>query len=411
MTADLTTFADALKEYYTPQRVESLIYKDAPLLALLPKQEKFPGNKLPIPVRYGISQGVSATFATAQSLSTSTSLLIERFELQRVKKYGICVIDGETIKATNSDDGAFLKALTAEIDSVMLATKRRLAWDAYRKGWGKVGVISSISGATFTLTLTEDVVGFEKGMQLLFGATEESGTLRSSTALTVSGVNRSTGVITCSATVTTITGVTTGDYVFVNGDRTNTASPTRLCMAGLGAWVPQTAPTTGDSFLTVDRTSDPTRLAGQRVDGRGIPIEESLIEGAVVTGREGGALTHYFMSYGVWSKLEKALGSRVRYSEAVPGGSAKIGFKAIVVTGPGGEIKCVADAYCPSDTVYGLDINSWKLYTMGPMIDVAGEDGLDILRQSSSDGYESRHAFYGNLGCDAPGHNVTIQVA
>lgn len=414
MSADITTYADALKEYYTKQRVLSLVYKDAPLLALLPKVEKFVGNKLPIPVRYGIAQGVSATFANAQTLSTATSSLIERFELQRKKKFGIAVIDGELIKATASDDGAFVKALTEEIDSVITAMKRRLAWDLYRNGYGRVGTVSAFAGGATTITLgnTEDVVGWEKGMVITACTTEDSGVLHNSGAtLTVSAVNRATGVITFSAGVTsTIAALTTSDSMFAYGDRESAASPSRTCVSGLKAWIPQSAPTS-TTFLTVDRSLDPTRLGGQRVDGSAVPIEEALIDGAVQVGREAGVLSHYFVSFANWAKLEKALGARVRYSQESVAGTAGIGFKAIEVSGPGGVIKVIADAYCPSDTAFGLSMDTWKLYSMGPMISVLDEDGLSMLRQTDANGYESRHASYLELGCDAPGHNVNVKLS
>ena len=414
MSADITTYADALKEYYTKQRVLSLVYKDAPLLALLPKAEKFVGNKLPIPVRYGIAQGVSATFANAQTLSTATSSLIERFELLRKKKFGIAVIDGELIKATSSDDGSFVKALTEEIDSVITAMKRRLAWDLYRNGHGRVGTVSAFAGGATTITLgnTEDVVGWEKGMVIQACTTEDSGVLHNSAAsLTVSAVNRATGVITFTAGVTsTIAALTTSDSMFAFGDRNDAATPARQCIAGLKAWIPQSAPSS-TTFLTVDRSLDPTRLGGQRVDGSAVPIEEALIDGAVQVGREAGNLSHYFVSFANWAKLEKALGARVRYSQESVNGTAGIGFKAIEVSGPGGVIKVIADAYCPSDTAFGLSMDSWKLYSMGPMISVLDEDGLNMLRQSTSNGYESRHAFYGELGCDSPGHNVNVKLS
>ena len=410
--ADITTYGDALKEYYTKQRVLSLVYKDAPFLALVPKAEKFVGSKLPIPVRYGIAQGVSASFSNAQTLSQATYTLIERFELQRKKKFGIAVIDGELIKATASDDGSFIKALTEEIDSVILAMKRRLAWDLYRNGHGRVGTVGSISGSTVTLANIEDVVGWEKGMVIQACTTEDSGILHNSGAsLTVSAVNRATGVITFSAGATaTISALTTSDSMFAWGDRENAASPSRQCVTGLKAWIPQSAPTS-TTFLTVDRSLDPTRLGGQRVDGSAVPIEEALIDGAVQVGREGGALSHYFVSFANWAKLEKALGARVRYSEESAAGVAKLGFRAIEVTGPGGVIKVIADAYCPADTAFGVNLDSWKLYSMGPMISVQDEDGLNMLRASSSNGYESRQAFYGDLGCDAPGFNVNVKLS
>ena len=412
MSASTTTYADALKEYYTTARLADLFYGDAPLLANLKKSGKFPGNKLVVPTRYGIAQGVSATFATAKTLSQSTSSLIERFELTRVKKYVFATIENEVLKASKGDEGSFVEALTEEIDSALLCGKRRMAWDAYRGGYGKVGVIGSISVTEITLSQVEDVVGFEKGMEIVFAATEAASALRSATTLQVTGVNRATGVITCSATITSITNTTAADVIFYAGDRQNSATPSRICIAGAEAWVPQSAPSTA-TFFAVDRTLDVTRLAGQRVDGRGAPVHEALIEGRVQVGREGGKPTHVFLNHTYWAKLEKELGTKVRYSNEVAKNGANIGFNAIDLVGPGGGIKVIADAYCPADTAFMMDMSSWKLHFIDEMFSNAGDggDGLEMLRDADADQLESRWAFYGNLACDAPGHNANIRLA
>jgi hypothetical protein len=410
MSADLTTYQDVLKEYYTKQRLIELMYQDAPLLATMPKADKFSGSKHIIPVRYGIAQGVNSQFTTARTLATNTSALFERFESVRVRKFLLARIDEETLRASKDDDGAFVEALTAEIDSVMMAGKRRLAYEMYRAGWGKVGVIGSVSGSTITLSDVDDVTIFEKGMVVAFGETESSGTLRDGT-LTVSGVNRASGVITFSATVTTITGITDGDIIFIDGERQSASSPTRRCVVGLEAWLPQTAPDSSDSFLGVERDVDPTRLAGQRVSATGVPLEEALISGNVQVGREGGKLDKYYMSYTEWARLEKGLGSRVVYGQ-VDVKEANIGFKSIVVNGPGGAVDCLADAFCPGKKVFGLSTKSWKLRYIDEMFINRGDgtDKLDILRVADDASYESAHAFFGNVECDAPGHNVTILV-
>jgi hypothetical protein len=413
MSATTTTYADALKEYYTKARLANLFYGDAPLLANLKKSPKFPGSKLIVPTRYGIAQGVSATFATAKALSASTSSLIERFELTRVKKYVFATIENELLKASKGDEGSFVEALTEEIDSALLCGKRRLAWDAYRGGWGKVGVIGSVSGSDITLATTEDVVGFEKGMEIVFSSAESTATLRSATTLQVTAVNRATGVITCSAGITSITNTTTGDYIFYAGDRQNSATPSRLCLSGTEAWIPQSAPSTA-TFHAVDRTLDITRLAGQRIDGRGAPVHEALIEARVQIGREGGKPTHVFLNHTYWAKLEKELGTKVRYSNDVAKNGANIGFNAIELVGPAGGIKVIADAYCPADTAFMLDMESWKMHFLDDMFSNVGDgggDGLEILRDADADQFESRWAFYGNLGCDAPGHNANVRLA
>ena len=414
MGLDLTTFNSALKEYYSVDRVENMVYKKNPLLALLPKQPKFPGKNLPVPLIYGNPQGVNSQFATAQTRAGSTNTKVTQFTMTRVRKYGVAIIDGETVKASKDDEGAFLEALTAEIDGVINATTRRLAVDAFRGGWGKVGVLANSSFATPTATLgtAEDVANFEIGQQIELASSESGATLRAVGPMTVVGVDRSAGTVTFAANIsTTIATAAQNDVMFISGDRENSATPTRRCVAGLGAWLPQTSPASGDNFFGVDRSVDPTRLAGQRLSGVGAPIEELLVEGSVLVGREGGKLSHAIMSYKAWSQLQKALGTKVMYDMVSSSTRADIAFKAIVLNGPDGEIKCLADQNCPGDTIYGLQLDTWKLASIGPVVSTIDDDGNELLRSTSADSLEARHGFYGNLFCVAPGFNVTIKWA
>lgn len=418
MSADTSTYADILKEYYTEQRLIELMQQDAPLLALMPKSEQFGGDVLPVVVRYGISQGINSQFTTARTSSSATSALFEQFAMTRVKKYAFARVDGELLRASKGDKSAFVEALTAEIDSVLMGAKRRMAFEAYRGGWGHIGNINSDTGSgatTLTLADVDDVTIWEKGMKVVFSSSENAATLRSTTGLEVSAVNRATGVITFTTEITSIAAaITNGDYIFIDGERQSSATPTRRCVAGLLAWLPTSAPATTDSFFGVNRSVDPTRLAGQRVSATTVPIEEALISGNVQVGREGGKIGNWFLSYTSWARLEKGLGTRVRYDNAVSKESANIGFKAIVVTGPGGDAKVIADAFCPGDYAFGLDLKSWKLRFIDKMFINRGEsggDGLDILRLTDEDSYESAWAFYGNMMCDAPGHNVVVTVA
>jgi hypothetical protein len=408
MSADLTVFNDALKEWYSPRRVQNMVYKDNAFLALVPKSNKFPGVSLPIPIVYGNPTSTSAIFSTAQTQAdsgTSVNTKVDRFALTRVKRYGVANVDGETMKATESDEGSFLKALKTEVDGVIHQLKRNLAVQLFHGGWGEIGVIGSIGSSIITLSRIEDVTNFEVGQQLVFSSAESTATLRDSgTAVRVTAVDRNLGKVTLSATPS---GVVAADTIFLEGDRENSATPTRRCIAGLEAWAPATAPTS-TAFFGADRSLDVTRLGGQRVVGTGAPIEEVLLDGAVMAAREGIAPKHAFMSYGKWASLEKALMGKVKYDTVKA--TADIAFEAIVVNGPRGPIKCIADQNCPSNRIWMVNFDHLKLHSLGEMIRTINDDGNMLMRQASADGVQSRHGFYGNLACDAPGSLVNIQV-
>jgi hypothetical protein len=414
MALDMTTFDAALKDYYTDDVVQNMVYKKNPLLALLPKMKEFYGRRLPIPIIYGNPQGRSATFTRAQTRGQLENSRVESFDLTRVKDYGIATIDNETMEASKNDAGAFLKAATTEIDGIINSLTRSLAIAQYKAGFGAIGTIATSSFGVTTLTLNqiEDITNFEVGQELDLATTEAGSTLKaygsSGNGLIVTGVNRSLGTLSFAFNVNDATnGIPTiaqNDFIFIRGDRQNSATPARTKIAGLDAWLPYTSPTSA-SFFGVDRTVDVTRLGGQRLDGTAMPIEEALITLAVLIAREGGAPDHCFLNYSKYADLEKALGSKVQYVDLKVG---EIGFRGIRVNGPNGEINIIPDQNCPLNRAYMLQLDTWQHCSLGEPVRVIDTDGLKMLRQAGADGVEVRYGYYANLGCSAPGWNGVV---
>ena len=394
----MTTFAAALKQHYTNERIENMVYKDNPFLAMVAKYEDFGGENLKLPIKYGIPQGRSATFSDAQANKTNTQL--KAFLLTRQADYSLASIQNETIEASKGNANAFMEAATVEIDGAIESATRSLAIACFGDGSGAIGQVlaTTSSVATFTLKQIDDVTNFEVGMQLKLNATKtgSSGTL--STAVTVDGINRDTGVITLSASAS----LTADHFIYQEGDYD-------AKIKGLNAWVASTAPASTDSFFGVNRSSDATRLGGIRFDGSSLPIEEALIGGASRVAREGGKPDVCFMNYSNFADLEKALGSKVSYVDVKA--SPEIGFRGILVHGPRGPIKVIPDQNCPKDVAFMLQMDVWKLYSLGKAPKILDSDGLKFLRDSSADSVEVRVGYYAQLGCRGPGYNVRIALA
>lgn len=398
MALDLSTFDAALKQHYTSDRVENMTYMDNPLLALMPKMTDFGGKNLPIPIIYGDPQGVSSQFSVAQANQTSSKL--KDFVLTRVKAYSIASIDNETLKASIGNANAFLEAATVEIDGAIHSSARMLAIQMYRSGSGSIGQNqNATTGTSIQLTVADDVTNFEVGQQLVFSTADGGGTVKSG-RVQILGVDRDSGVLTVEP-MTAIAGgagVAANDYIFVQGNYD-------LGLSGLQAWLPNSAPS-ATPFFGVDRTSDVTRLAGVRFDGSSLPIEEALISAASRVAREGGKPDHAFMSYSKYADLEKALGSKVQYIDLRA--NAEIGFRGMLVNGPRGPIKVVADQNCPSNRCFLLQMNVWKLYSLGRAPQIIDTDGLKMLRASDADSVTVRVGYYAQLGSRAPGWNATV---
>lgn len=412
MPLNMTSFDAALKEYYTDEAVENMVYKNNPFLALVPKREDFYGRNLPVPIIFSNPQGRSATFTRAQVRGQVSNSQVEQFTMTRIKDYGVATIDNETLEASKNDKGAFLEAATVEIDGIINSITRSLATAQFRSGFGDIGVIGSFATTTITLATIQDVTNFEVGMELDLSLTQAANVLKaygtSGNGLIITGVNRTTGVLTFGFNVNDATNgiptIANGDVIFVRGDRQNSATPARLKLAGLDAWLPSATPS-ATPFFGVDRTVDPTRLGGQRIDGTAAPIEEALIDAATQIGQEGGSPDHVFMNFAKYSALEKSLGSKVQYADLKVG---EIAFRGLRVNGPAGEIKVVPDQNCAFNRAYMLSLDTWRHASLGKAVRVLDTDGLQMLRMSSDDGVEVRYGYYANLYCRAPGYNGVI---
>lgn len=396
MALDMTSFASALKAHYTNDTVENMVYMDNPLLAMVSKYEKFGGKNLPIPIIYGNPQGRSASFANAQSNKTNSQ--IKDFVLTRAKDYSLASIDNETIEASKGDANAFLEAATLEIDGAIHSAARSLAIAMYGSGSGKIGQILSISTDTVTLAQVEDITNFEVGMTLVVSTANGGGSVRAGTVL-VKGLDRDLGTVQASANWTTgISAAAANDFIFVQGDYD-------AKIKGLAAWLPSSAPSS-TAFFGVDRTVDATRLAGVRFDGTNSPIEEVVVKASSRLAREGGKPDYCFLSYSKYAELENALGSKIQYIDMKV--NAEIAFRGISINGPKGPIKVIPDQNCPADRAYMLQMDVWKLYSLGKAPKILDTDGLKMLRDSSADSVEIRVGYYAQFGCRAPGYNAVI---
>ncbi len=349
------------------------------------------------------------------------------FFVYRVSNYQLVTITNELIEATKDDAGAFVDEVKLNMDTGFRNISNDTALALFGDGSGSRGSYGLAAGAISTGVITLDdpntVVNFEVGMALVsYSVSGTTPTQSTSAAIGyIIAVNRSAGTVTVSATAGGAAGTptnwsTTFPYLAVSGDLTFGASSlaigAALKIAGLGAWIPVTAPGGSDSFWNVNRSTDVTRLAGVRFDGRSETIEEALIDGASLVAREGGQPDMCFMNFASYAALEKSLGSKVQYVD-VKHEEADIAFAGIRIHAPYGPITVIPDRSCPAQTAYLLQMDTWKLRSLGrvPHILTYGIEGLEGLRVGNADALEVRIGYYANLVCSAPGWNCVVQLS
>lgn len=418
----------ALKELYTDDKeyMKDLVYKENPFLALVPKNESpdgFAGKYIPVPLEYGTPQGRSHSFPNAQAQQTATALV--SFFVYVIEDYQLVTITNLLMEQTKTNAGAFVDAAKLQMDGGFRNITNNIAFELFGSGTATRASSSAAStqagttvgGTVLPLTNPQQVVSMEVGMLLVASATD--GGAPSTDTVLVTSVDRANGIVTGTASAATLSAnwaIGSGSaFLTIAGDlpasgASNTGS--FLALSGLAAWIPVTTPASNDSFWGVNRSADPTRLAGCRFNATSYTIEEGMTNALAFLNREGGKPDLCVMDFASYAALVNALGAKVQYVQ-VNHDEVEVAFEGITFQSAYGRVTVLADRSCPPQTAYLLTMNTWKMRSLGkvPHILTYGMEGLEGLRVGNADALEIRIAYYGNLICSAPGWNCVVQLS
>ena len=419
----------ALKELYTDDKdyMKNIVYSKNPFLALVPKNESpdgFAGKYIPVPLEYGNPQGRSHTFANAQNQQTASDVV--SYFVYAVQDYQLVTITNLLMEQTKSNAGAFVDEASRTLDNGFRNISNNMAFETFYGGTASRGQIGSggvsLSGSTLSLTLanSQSVVQFEVGMTLQASATDGGAAAQNTPgtidAIQVTSVNRGTGAITG----TVVQGAPGSSwaanyYLQVLGDIGIGGSSTiagMLGLSGLAAWVPVSDPPSNDNFWGVNRSADPTRLAGLRYDASSMSISEGITNALAFGNREGAAFDLIVLDFVSYATLINELGAKVQYVQ-LEHDEVEVAFEAIHFHSAYGKIPVLADRSCQPATAWCLTMDTWKLRTLGkaPHILTYGMEVLEGLRVGNADALEIRIAYYGNLICSAPGYNMNVSLS
>lgn len=374
--------------YPNPEDVLVAMYENNTLAAMLKKEFDGYGKNWHMPVRIAHTAGRSHDFTKAKK-NKAASAVVE-YQINVTSNYSLYSVDGRLQRQTSNNKGAFVDAFEFELDSAMDAMKRNFGYEPYANGGGAIGRVGSgQTTQTITLLNINDIVKFEKNQPLQAASTDgTTGAVRAGT-VTVASVDRDAGTITVTQPTwndsTGIPAIAANDYLFTEGDF-------GLGIKGLEAWVPATTPTVGDNFFGLDRSQDPVRLAGSRLDLRTLGPEEQIQKMAQVSARNGGKMSHAFMNDLDMLALVLALGSRRDIANTEVEG--KIGFEGVSVSTGYGKVECYADYNATQGVAWGLELKNWSMKGPGQFPFIEARDGQKLLREDSSDAFEGRIIAY-----------------
>lgn len=399
--SSLTNVGFITKNIFTDEEVQDQATRQRFWMKKVRKKGGWTGTTITVPIRIGNPQGVSNTFTVAQANAGQSSG--RAWIGARVRKYGVATLDAESMEATKDKKGAFMELVETEVDGVIDEFGRRLSSDLYGDGSGSIGRCSNDpvdAGGPIQLLDANDVRFFALGQKIVANPnkTGNVGTMRAGVG-TVTAISHQNGTVAYSGT---ITGITTNDFLYNEGDYDG-------ALKGLAAHLPLVAPVGGDSFFGVDRSADVERLSGWRLNTPAFSVEENALELGTLICRAGGRPDFGLVSSTKFMRVSQSLSSKVEYDGDAK--SANYGFEYFTVGLPSGRCRIFSDPDCPDDRLYLLQNDTWALRYLGKGVPhVVTDDGRDRIRINNADGVELRIRYWGNMFCNAPGFNGVAAV-
>lgn len=404
MTATVAGSSAITKILYPGGKLPDANYKQNVLGAMMNKATDFKGESRVVALQTEWPQGISADFPTALASLAQSSF--SKFTVTRVEYFGIARVTGQALRAVEGDTGALVDLWKNEIDKVSKNVTRQLGIFGYKSGTGSLSAIdsaSTVASATITVSPTSAIVFYAVGMRVQ-ATSSDGGALRGGgAAVTISAIDIDAGTLTTAGGnwSTQIAGLTAStDYLNRAGDAQNAG--TALVPVGAEGWV--VGGSSPGTLFGLSRNSNPVKLSGQSYNATGTPYTDVVVEMAArvaaVGGEAGDKLFCHPRDLANW---KKQLDGKVQYNRSeVASKVTGLSFKALQVEGANGTIDVLADINCPRNKAFLMNMDNWKLHSLGPAPHILDYDSNEFLRVSNADAYEVRVGFYGNYWCDGP---------
>lgn len=393
--ATLTTMQAALKRLYLP-RLRATVNTRTVLRMRIKKvmdQVSVSGRSAIVPINIRPSEAIGARTDGA-ALPTPQNQTFVESSVSYSYNYGTIRITHPTIVASRDNQGAWTKALSAEMKGMERDLSNDLNRQDFGYGNGALGQISSVSGGD-TLTMK---TGHKIKVNMVIDIYNDAvGTTLRQNAATVTAVSGNTVTVSAYGTAAP------NDYVF-RDDALNAE-----CMGLLGIVDTTTYVTT---LQGISRSTYPewraqvfTNPAGA---GTARQISEALLDDTLLQIEE---LGEGNVSLGITSRIQfRKIGNlltpdrRYAYNTTLQGG-----FKAVEWAG----VPVAWDRDCPVDTngndhLFWLDESELARYMLAEM-DWDDEDGNILARNAGYATYDATLFEYGNLGTTAADNHGVIR--
>lgn len=417
----LTTYADVLKTLYLPPVREQIDNSTVLLKFLEKKIEPVEGKNFSIPLHVsrnqsaGVGAAEGATLRTAGNQGYATAIVPVKY------LYSSIQISGQTVAASKSNKGSFLRVIDSEMKGVTKDTSRSFNRQLHSDGRDALGFW--VSGATTSLVFDDGLgnAGYDfiqTGVTNVDGIDSDNTTVNygigstGATAVTLTrstlGATGRTGTLSSTAAVNVA--VAAGDFIVAQGSYGNamtgiqaviTNADPVLPTGGLHGLTVAAQPDWVAQFLSADgATTEPTTAANRR-DLTFEGMQQILSAIATNSDYSEKDVKLILCSYQMKDTYAKLCKDERRWTNVM---DLDGGFKGLSYNG----IPVVPDVHCRHNRMYFISPESLALYRMADLDWMDPNGNGEVLYRISGgdvDAVGARLFSYQNLGCSARNAN------
>ncbi len=359
-----------LKSYYLDVVSEQLDKSVNPFLAAIKKTTADVwGRDVRKVVRFGVAGGIGAGTEDG-ALPKTNGTNYAQFVSTLKNLYGTIEISDKAIRASSSNEGAFVNLLNDEMDALVKSSSYNFGRMLFGDGSGKLATVTDVADGN----VVDSVQNLAEGMIVDIYAS--AGTLKTA-GVTVTSVDRAEKKITLSGGAPAA-----NDYLVVQNSKDLEITGLKAIFADEG------------TLYGVDKATN-SWLKPYTKASFGT-LSENALQAAIDAVEEngGGKVNFIVCSWGVRRALIEAL-SAYRKMDPV---TLEGGFTALSFNG----IPVVADRFCPTGTMYLLNTDDFALHQLCDWQWLEGEDGKVLKQIPGKPVYTATLVKYAELMCYRP---------
>ncbi len=375
----LETAEKALKSVYLNVVADQLNVGVNPLLAKIEQTTSDVWGKEIIKlVPYGINGGIGAGTESGE-LPTPAANNYDRFKLELKNLYGTIELSDKAIRASQSNTGAFVNLLNAEMEGLLKASKFNLGRMLYGDGSGILATCAT-EGSSANKIKVDKVNNLMEGMVVDVYSKSSGNVYSDLKGVRITAIDRVNNVVTVSGSVSS--SVQDGDTVTVQGSKENE-------LTGLGAIFSDKdlygLSREGRSWLQPKHYTDVGAISSAKIQSAIDFIDEVA----------GSQIDFIVCSYDVRrAYLDYLALTRTNIDYMNLDG----GFKALSYNG----IPLIADRFIDNGTMYLLNSKDFKMHQLCDWRWLEGDNGKVIKQKAGSATYSATLVKYADMICDKP---------